>query len=105
MIVGHKQDFASATFRVEHRNAHDMACQRPKAELALNFQAADRSGGGIGDVLGLAKEIFLLHRVEMLQRLRCGFNIEDELGQSANEDTVRASNYQSKTALKTAFPA
>jgi hypothetical protein len=76
-MVGQEQDLAAASFRIDHRDADDLTGQRPEAKLAVDFLAPGRARGGVRQILRLAEEIFLLHRVKTFQRLRCGFNVED----------------------------
>jgi hypothetical protein len=79
-VFGQKEDFAAGAVRVEHGDANDLSGKRPETELPAYFLAPGQPRGGIGQILRLAKEVFLLDSIKLLQGQSGGFYVEDKLG-------------------------
>jgi hypothetical protein len=76
-IFGSEEHLSAAGFGIEHGDANDARGERIKAELLFQFALAGVPGYWIGNPARFAEEIFLLNLIEVLDRKRRRFDIED----------------------------
>ena len=79
-ILGDEQRLAALRLGVEHGDADDLRGERPQAHEPRDFLALGVLGDGVVNLLGLAEEVFLLRLVELFERQRGGFDVENECG-------------------------
>ncbi len=77
-IVGNVNGLAAQGFGIEHGDADNLRRERPERHEAGDFVALGRFTNFIGNLFGFAEEIFLLRLVEVVERLRGGFDVENE---------------------------
>src|ERR1017187_7434695 len=83
-VVRRREEHLTARgVRIEHGNAHDLGGEGPEIELPLDFGMANVARRRIGYLFALAKQVFLLRLVELLQRQRRGLDVEYQLGHYA----------------------
>src|ERR1035437_1824024 len=78
-----EKHLAARGVRIEHGNANHLRRQGPQIELPLDFGMADVARPRICHLFALAKQVFLLRFVELLERQRRGLDVEYQLGHYA----------------------
>ena len=99
VIFGREQHLAAVRLGVQHGDADDLRSERPEAALLGQLGAAGVAGGFILDLRAFAEEVFLLRFIELFQRQRGRFNIEDQFGHGAREEM----NQDGKPVVQTRF--
>ena len=79
-ILGEKQHLAALRVGVEHGDADDLGGERPEIELLPDFGALGFAGGFVGDLFGLAEQVFLLRLVKMFERQRGSLDVKNNGG-------------------------
>jgi hypothetical protein len=87
-IFSGEQHLSALGICIEHGDADGVRGERPETELLQKFGAAGGSRGGVGDFAALPKKVFLLNVVELLERERGCFDVEDQFshGLKTNQD-------------------
>ena len=84
---------------VEHGDADDLRRERPQAHEFRNLLALGGFGGGVGEFFGLAEKVFLLRLVEIFERQRGGFDVENECGHLPELNHQVTKNHRSSKTL------
>ena len=80
VIVRDEQHLPALGISVEHRDADHARGERIQIHLHFQFRFASVTRDGIRNLVRVAKKIFLLDLIEVLDRQRGSFDIEDECG-------------------------
>lgn len=98
-ILGGEQHLAALGIGVEHGDADDLRGERPEVELAENLLAPEVARRLVLDFLEFAQEIFLLRLVEVFQRERGGFDVENKFGHDGDRGKQKPGWKTCSTAL------
>ena len=79
-IVGQKLHLAALRVGIEHGDADDLGGERPEIELLPDFGAFGFAGRLVGDLFGLAEQVFLLRLVKIFRRQRGSLDVENDGG-------------------------
>ena len=79
-ILGGEQHLAPLRVGIEHANTDDLRGEWPEAELPQDFLALRGARWFLGDFIRFAQQILLLHFIEVCQRERGGFDVENKFG-------------------------
>ena len=91
VIFGGEKDLPARRVSVDHGNTKDARGKRPKAEKTLDFGAFGHAQSFVGELLGFAEQVFLLHFIEVIDRERGGFDVENECCHEQDREVLKFS--------------
>ncbi len=77
-ILRDEDGLAASGLGIEHGDADDLRGERPEAHEPGDLLALGLLGDGVVELFRLAEKIFLLRLVEVVERLRGSFDVEDK---------------------------